>query len=210
MNSTAQQQITEVMKERQSIRKYKRGVEIPQETLSNILELATTAPSSWNLQHWKFVVVQKQENKDKLLPIAYNQQQVSDCSALIVVLGDLEANKNADKVHSEAVRAGSMTEDAKNSLVSNINNAYENVQNIGSNEAIRNASLAAMQLMLAAKANGVDSGPMGGYDPEALRKELDIPERYIPVMLITLGYASDPAHQTSRFGLEETVVKETF
>jgi nitroreductase len=210
MNSTAQQEISEVMKERQSTRKYKRGEKIPQATLTNILELATTAPSSWNLQHWKFIVVEKQENKDKLLPIAYNQQQVSDCSAVIVVLGDVQANKNSDKVHSEAVRAGNMTEDAKNSLVSNINNAYENVPNIGVHEAIRNASLAAMQLMVAAKANGVDSGPMGGYDAEAIRNELNIPDRYMPVMLITLGYASEPAHNTSRLQLNETVVKETF
>jgi nitroreductase len=210
MSTITLQEITEVMKERQSTRKYNRGTEIPQETLTNILELATKAPSSWNLQHWKFIVVEKQENKDKLLPIAYNQQQVSDCSAIIVVLGDLQANKNANKVHSEAVRVEYMTEDAKNTLVSNINNAYENVPNIGVHEAIRNASLAAMQLMLAAKANGVDSCPMGGYDAVAIRKELNIPERYMPVMLITLGYSSEPAHSTSRLQLNEIVIKETF
>jgi nitroreductase len=210
MNTIIDQSITEVMKERRGTRKYTKGATIPQETLQHILELAGSAPSSWNLQHWKFIVVQEQENKEKLLPIAYNQQQVVDCSALIVVLGDVEANKNAEKVYSEAVQAGNMTEEAKNSLVNNINQAYENVEHMGIHEAIRNGSLAAMQLMLAAKANGVDSGPMGGFNPVALREELQIPERYTPVMLITLGYASEPAHKTKRFPLEETVINETF
>lgn len=196
-----------VMKERSSVRKYKRGKKIPEDTLKNIIDLAGSAPSSWNLQHWKFLIIEDQERKDRLLPIAYGQQQVSDCSALIIVLGDIQANKNAEKVYGEAVEAGHMSEESKQQLLNNINGAYKNVENIGVYEAIRNASFAAMQLMLAAKAYGLDTVPMGGFNTEALRKELNIPDRYEINLLIAMGYAKEPAHKTSRFPVEEIMLR---
>ncbi len=210
MAHIAEKTVADVMKERSSVRKYKKGIKIPPETLNRIIELAGTAPSSWNLQHWKFIVVEDEENKKSLYPVANNQQQVLDCSALIVVLGDKEADKNAEEVYASAVKAGYMSDDAKNKLVDQIHVAYRTVEHIGVHEAIRNASLAAMQLMLAAKAHGIDSCPMGGFQPDALCRQLHVPERYIPVMLITLGYAETPAHRTERFPLSKIVVREHF
>ncbi|RXT03621.1 nitroreductase family protein [Ammoniphilus sp. CFH 90114] len=205
--SAAEREIHKVMKERSSVRKYKRGEKIPPEILKDIIELAGSAPSSWNLQHWKFLIIEDQDIKDKLLPIAYGQQQVSDCSALIIVLGDIQANENADRIYEDAVKVGYMTNEARQKLVENINGAYHNVHNFGLFEAIRNASLAAMQLMLAAKSYGLDSVPMGGFNADALRQELRIPDRYTINMMIPIGYAEAPAHQTPRFPVEEIMIR---
>lgn len=73
MATVVETSVIKVMKERSSVRKYQRGVGIPQSTLHQILEAAATAPSAWNLQHWKFVTIQNQENKERLLPIAYER-----------------------------------------------------------------------------------------------------------------------------------------
>lgn len=210
MKQMAEHNVSTVMEERHSVRKYKKGEKIPQETLTEIIRLATTAPSSWNLQHWKFILVEEETQKQKLLPIAYNQQQVVDCSTVVIVLGDVEADKNAEKIYSEAVKAGHMTEEAKQKLVQNIQQAYATVDQIGVHEAIKNASLAAMQLMLAAKGLGVESGPMGGFNAVGLREELRIPSRYVPVLMITLGYGAEQAHATPRFPVDEVVIRETF
>lgn len=210
MTVTEQLSVMDVMRERSSVRKYTKGVPIPGATLKQIIEGAATAPSSWNLQHWKFLIIEDQENKNQLYPIANHQRQVVDASAVVIVLGDLEANKNAEKVYQEAVHSGYMTEEAKDKLINNINSVYQHVENIGVHEAIRNASFAAMQLMIAAKANGVDSCPIGGYNAVSLRKEFNIPDRYIPVLMISLGYSEEPAHQTSRFPLDEVMIKERF
>lgn len=88
----------ELLLDRHSVRKYKRDVKISDAQLNEILELTASAPSSWNLQHWRFLVVREQANKDALLPLAYNQQQVSDASAVIIILGDLQANLVAPAV----------------------------------------------------------------------------------------------------------------
>jgi nitroreductase len=189
MNSTEQQQqlsTEETIRSRHSVRKYERDVIIPAEEWNEILELAFSAPSSWNLQHWRFLTIQEQANKDRLLPIAYNQQQVSDASVNVVVLGDLQANLAAPTVFEKS------SPEIRETMLGQINGAYANNPALGRDEAIRNASLAAMQLMLAAKAKGYDSVSMGGYNPQALIKEFNIPERYIPVMIIAIGKAAAP------------------
>ncbi|MDF2959336.1 MAG: putative nitroreductase [Paenibacillus sp.] len=194
----------ETMRSRHSVRKYQYGVVIPDSEWNEILELAASAPSSWNLQHWRFLVVKEQDNKDKLVPIAYNQQQVSDASVVVVILGDLQANLAAPQVFENA------TPEIRDMMLAQINGAYENNAQIARDEAIRNASLAAMQLMLAAKAKGYDSVPMGGYNPQALIKEFNIPERYIPVMMIPIGKAVTEGRATERLPLSQQVINESF
>lgn len=95
-------------------------------------------------------------------------------------------------------------------MIAQIEGAYNNNPEIARDEAIRNSSYAAMQLMLAAKAKGYDTCPMGGYNRDALIKELNIPSRYLPTLMLTLGKASVQAYPTSRFGLEELVIQNSF
>lgn len=193
-----------VMEERSSVRLYQKDKEIPNEILHKILEMAGKAPSAWNLQHWRFIVVTSQEQKEKLFPIAYNQKHVLDASAVVIVLGDTEADKVAAEVFEKA------PEEARNILLKNINSAYSQGRAIGEREALKNASLGAMQLMLAAKAAGVDSCPMTGFDHAAIIPALGIPERFIPVMMITLGYADGPAKPTDRFDIDRLVMHEKY
>lgn len=212
MNTKLQEQHTviETILERHSVRQYDKGHVIPKQELDEILLAAGAAPSAWNLQHWKFLVITEEAQKEKLLPIANNQQQVKDASATIVILGDLEANKNAEAVFAGSVASGKMTEEAKNNIVQVINGVYEKVPTYGRDQAYLNASLAAMQLMLAAKAKGYDSVPMGGFQAGPLIEAFKIPARYIPVMLISIGKATGESRPSGRLGLEQTVVRETF
>ncbi|SES00879.1 nitroreductase family protein [Salipaludibacillus aurantiacus] len=200
----------QTIQERHSVRKYETGVKIPDEELNEILEAAAQAPSSWNLQHWKFLIIDDKEKKEQLLPIAYNQQQVVESSAVIAVLGDLKANENAEEVYQGAVDNGFMSEDVKNTLVGQINGAYKGDTPFPRDEAVLNASLASMQLMLAAKAKGYDTCPMGGFQRERFVEEFNVPERYVPVMLLTIGKAAKPAHQSDRFPLEKMTVRNSF
>jgi nitroreductase len=199
-----------VIEERQSVRSFDTDYKIPRHELKEMIKAASSAPSSWNLQHWKFLVLDEQEAQGKLLPIAFNQQQVKDASAVIAVLGDLEANKNAESVFGNQVKNGLMSEEAKETVVGNINNAYQSIPDFGKSEALKNTSLAAMQLMLAAKAFGYDSGPMGGFDPQGLMKEFNISSRYLPVMLIAIGKKEKDAHPTTRFSADDITFWNNF
>ncbi|MFS0656181.1 nitroreductase family protein [Bacillus sp. 179-C3.3 HS] len=196
------QKTIEILKERASVKEYDTSHEMTEKELKELLDITTKAPSAWNLQHWHFTVFHSAESKAKLLPIAYNQKQVSQASAVIAVLGDLEANKNGEKIYSELAEQGFITEDIKETLMTQINGAYQSEQ-YAREAAYSNASLAAMQLMLAAKAMGYDTCAMGGFSKEAYIKEFNVSGRYEPVMLISVGKAAKEAHKSNRFDIEE-------
>lgn len=208
-NNTATATAEEIMLARHSVRQYKRDVVIPETTLNEILELAASAPSSWNLQQWRFLVVRKQAQKDAILPIAYGQQQVSDASAVIIVLGDLQGNLTGHEIYDAAVAAGHLQQEVRDTLVGQIDGAYS-FEQVARDEANKNAGFAAMQLMLAAKAKGYDTVPMGGFDKEKLVEALNIPARFTPVVMIALGEAAAPARPSGRLPLEKLVIHESF
>ena len=63
-----------------------------------------------------------------------------------------------------------------------------------------------MTLMIAAEAKGLSTGPMIGFDPEGVKRAFDIPDRFVPVMLLTIGYAA-PGNwpRKPRLGVEEVL-----
>jgi nitroreductase len=202
MTAATTESILSIMSERSSVRKYDPTVKISKEELKDILELTGKAPSAWNLQHWKFMVFHSDESKERVLPIAYNQSQITESSAVVAILGDLEANKNTDKVYNPLVSAGFMKEEIKDTLAGQIHGAYQNPV-FARDAAFSNASLAAMQLMLTAKAKGYDTCAIGGFNASQLSETFKIEDRYVPVMLITIGKAAKPAHQSSRISIDE-------
>jgi len=201
--------VEEVMNARKSVRNYDIRRKIPNETILNMIKLATTAPSSWNLQHWKFIIISNSDVKETLLQLAYYQEQVINCSHLILVLGDTKAYRNAEEILTEQVKKGFMSAEAKDAQIESIMYAYKaNKEKYGVHDAIRNGSLAAMQLMLAAKHFGVDSCPMLSFKEKEIMKVLNVPGHYLPVMMISLGYAAKPAYETIRFPLERVILGE--
>ena len=60
--------------------------------------------------------IQGEDVQKRLHPIAYNQQQILDASAVVAILGDLEAYKNVEPVYGPIVEQGFMKEEAKERL----------------------------------------------------------------------------------------------
>ncbi|MBM7602144.1 nitroreductase [Metabacillus crassostreae] len=202
MSSTYTEDLMSVIKSRTSVRNYDSNKKITKEELEDILSFTTLAPSAWNLQHWHFTVFHSDQSKQQLLPIAYNQNQIVESSAVIAILGDLEANKNTETVYEPLVHAGYMSAEIKETLAKQINGAYTN-ETFARDAAFSNASLAAMQLMLTAKAKGFDTCAIGGFNKEGFVKEFNISDRYVPVMLITIGKAVKPAHKSNRLDVKQ-------
>jgi nitroreductase len=209
MSTQVLSDVFKAIADRHSVKEYHKGHKIPKETLDQLLQAAQMAPSAWNLQHWKLLVVEDDAFKEKLLPIAYNQKQITDSSVVIAVLGDLQANLNFEPVFGPLVQAGHLPQGVMDSLGAQVEGAYQNPQ-IARDEAIRNGSLLAMQLMLAAKALGYDTCPMGGFDAARFVQEFNIPERYVPVMLISVGLAATPGRASSRLPLDQVIISNTF
>jgi len=58
---------------------------VSKQDLETIVEAFKLSPSSFGLQPWKLVIVQDQKTKDSLVEHSWGQQQISNCSDLLVL-----------------------------------------------------------------------------------------------------------------------------
>src|SRR5713226_8895531 len=83
------------------------GAPIPAEDLKRILDAGLHAPSGYNIQPWRFVVVQSPEQKKRLRGASYNQAKVEEASAVIVAGGDADGwRKDLDQMLQQGLEGG--------------------------------------------------------------------------------------------------------
>ncbi|MBC2171918.1 nitroreductase family protein [Listeria booriae] len=198
----------DIIKNRRSIRTYDADVKISKEEMEAILTDAMRAPSSVNMQPWRFVVVESPEGKEKLRPlIRFNTQQNDTSAAMIVIFGDTNSFENGEKIFSSAVEQGLMPQDVKDKQMAALtpyyaNSPREELERV----SIIDGSLVAMQLMLVARAYGYDTNPIGGFERKEVAEAFDMDtERYIPVMIVSIGKAKDTGYGSYRLSTEDTV-----
>ena len=186
---------------RRSIRIYDTETKISREEMTNIIDEAVKAPSSVNMQPWRFVVVESNEGKEKLKPlIRFNTKQLETSSAMIVIFGDLNSIENVEKIYSNAVEKGLMPKEVKDQQVPVLVNYYNNMsRNTNIETALIDSSLVAMNLMLVARAHGYDTNPIGGFEREKIAEVLNLDkERYYPVMILSIGKAAEQGYSSYR------------
>jgi nitroreductase len=206
MNVQHTNDFTEIMTGRRSIRQYDQSVKISKEEMEEILTKATLAPSSINLQPWRFLVIDSAEGKATLAPLAaFNQTQVQTSSAMIAIFGDLQNFDNAEEILSTAVERGYMPAEVKERQMEMIKGYASTV----TPEALRDVvlidgGLVAMQLMLVAREHGYDTCPIGGFDKANIAEAFGLDkERYVPVMLVSIGKAADAGYKSVRLPIEK-------
>ncbi|WGV96064.1 nitroreductase family protein [Bacillus stercoris] len=195
----------EIMKGRRSIRNYDPTVKISKEEMTEILEEATTAPSSVNAQPWRFLVIDSPEGKEKLAPLAsFNQTQVTTSSAVIAVFADMNNDDYLEEIYSKAVELGYMPQEVKDRQIAALTAHFEKLPAQVNRETILiDGGLVSMQLMLTARAHGYDTNPIGGYDKENIAETFGLDkERYVPVMLLSIGKAADEGYASYRLPID--------
>jgi nitroreductase len=198
-------EFSETIKQRQSVKSYRTDKVIGDSDLDELMQEVVLSPSSFNLQHWKFVAVKNNDIKKEIKEAAWGQEHVASCSFLIAVCGKLNAFEDAPAIYQE------VDPSIKDKVLPMIKGFYENKEQLQRDEAIRSASLAAMTLMFGAVNRGWDTCPMIGFDTEAVSKILELDKFHIPVMLLTLGYRKeDPRPRSPRRPIAEIVKVDTF
>ena len=206
MNQTTLNDFNEIVTGRRSIRNYDPTVKISREEMTEILTTATLAPSSVNLQPWRFVVIDSPEGKATLAPLAkFNQRQVETSAAVIAVFADMNSIEYADEIYGQAVEEGHMPAEVRDQQLPAIKGLIEMMNRDQLKEMnLIDAGLVSMQLMLAARAHGYHTNPIGGYEKEKIAKAFGMDkERYYPVMLISIGKAAEEGYQSVRLPINK-------
>ncbi len=180
--------IAELIKSRASANSYDPSKPLTRYEIGDLVELATHAPTAFNLQNWRFIAVCSDEAKAKLFPLAYNQQKVLDASVTFIVCGLLGEDALIASSLKPTLDAGIIDQATFDGWVGAAQGMYKGNPSLQRDEAIRSASLAAMTLMLAAQDKGLVSCPMIGFNPTAVAQAFGLGDGEVPVMLITVGH----------------------
>jgi nitroreductase len=196
----------ELIKQRISSNKLDTSRTLSDSEINELVSYATEAPSAYNIQNWRFIAVTTPEEKGRLRSVAYNQQKVVDAAVTFIVLGDLRGYEKLPQILKPLVDGGLMDQATADRWTRGAASSYGSDEQFARDEAIRSASFAAMTLMIAAQAKGLATGPMIGFDPAGVKREFNITDRYVPVMLLTVGYpAPGNLPRKPRLGVEEVL-----
>ncbi|MEY9979657.1 nitroreductase family protein [Lysinibacillus sp. RC79] len=198
--------VKQIMHERKSVRKYNANATISRETIMQLLQNATSSPSSSNMQPWRFIVIDDKEIQKNINIFSFNQEQIETASAIIAVIGDTKMYLNAEEIYAENVELGYMPEEIASKL------AQDSLAMYGAlpKEALLNivhfdAGLISMQIMLLAKEMGYDTVAMGGFDKSKFAEYMELPSNEVPILLLAIGEAAGPAYGSSRLPIERLV-----
>jgi nitroreductase len=182
------------------------GTPIPDADLKKILEAGLHAPSGYNMQPWRFVVVRTEDQKRRLRAASFNQPKVEEASAVIVACGDADGWRSGDV--EEMLRLGcegGMPENYAEQARTNIPNYLANHPNLTA-WLYKHVMLAFTSMMLMAEVLGYDTAPMEGFEEEKVREVLKLPLSYSVVALLALGHLrGDDKFYGGRFSMARTV-----
>ncbi len=191
---------------RRAIKHYDPAHRMTEDEVKTLLTAALQAPTAFNIQHWRFVLVGDPEVRKQIRAVAWDQAQVTDASLLIVLCADKDAwNKDAARYWKEAPQP------VQDFLVPAIGQYYAGREQVQRDECMRSCGMAGMTIMLAANALGYDSCPMDGFDFEAVAKIINLPEDHVISFMIAVGKGTQPAWpKPGQLPHDEVVVQNTF
>jgi nitroreductase len=187
------------------------GSPIPDADLLQILRAGLQAPSGYNLQPWRFIVVRSTEQKKRLRAASFNQAKVEEAAAVIVACGDADGWRSGDLDEMLRLgRSGGMPENYAEQAKSTIPNYLSNHPNI-TLWLNRHVMLAFTHMLLMAEVLGYDTAPMEGFEEDKVHEVLKLPLSYSVVALLALGHLKGPdKFYGDRFNMARTVFAEEF
>ena len=179
------------------------GREIPAADLNIVLEAGRLSPSSFGLEHWRFVVLTKAEDKRALQAACFDQPQVGEAGAVVVILAKL-ADLSPDTEYVRNLMAREYPGEALAPALANYR-GFHAVTDVAA-WSVAQCHIAAANMMTAATAVGLDSCAIGGFLPDAVARLLELqPGRYAVAMILPLGYGAEPPPVKQRLPLDELV-----
>ncbi|HBW09630.1 MAG: nitroreductase family protein [Gammaproteobacteria bacterium HGW-Gammaproteobacteria-9] len=196
----------EAIRTRRAVKVYDPSFQLSREEKDELLQLALLAPSAFNLQHVRFVEVSDPELRAQIREVGWNQAQMTDASMLVVICAQVDSwEKNVRRVWDGAPG------EVQNFMAGAIDAYYRDKPQVQRDEAMRSCGLMAQTLMLAARAKGLDSCPMDGFDFDAVGKLINLPDNHVIALMVAVGKrAAEPKPRIGKLPFDEVVIRDRF
>ena len=182
-------QVQEAIENRRAIKRFDPNHVMPIEIEQQLLTLAQHAPTSFNIQHWRFVLAKNTELRQQIHAVAWQQAQILEASLVVIICADTQAwQKQPERYWRNLPDA-----ETRAFMVKALTDFYNERPTLQRDEALRSVGMAAQTLMLAAQALGYDSCPMIGFDAEKVAQLIRLPDDHLVGMIVSIGKAAQPA-----------------
>ncbi|MHC4776796.1 MAG: nitroreductase family protein, partial [Planctomycetota bacterium] len=193
--------------QRRAVKQFDPEHRLSPEEEARLLEAAIQAPTSFNIQHWRFVIVRDLELRQRIRrQFGNDQAQMTDASLLVIVTADVKAwQKDPPRYWRNA------PPQVADLLVNWMGPFHEGREWLQRDEAQRSIAMAMQTIMLAAKAMGYDSCPMIGFDIDKVAELINLPEDHVMGPMVAIGKGTqDPWPKPGQLPLSEVVVENAF
>jgi nitroreductase len=191
---------------RRSIKGFDPGHRMSEAEKTKLFEAAIQSPTSFNIQHWRFVVIEDPALRKTIRENGNDQAQMTDASVLIVMTADKDAwKKNPQRYWRDAPK------EVAELLVGWMGPFHDGREWLQRDEAQRSIGMAMQTIMLAAKGMGYDTCPMIGFDIEKVAELINLPKDHVMGAMIAVGKGTkDPWPKPGQLSLEEVVIRNRF
>ena len=172
-----------------------------------LLEATIQSPTSFNIQHWRFVILRDPELRAKIRKeFGNDQSQITDASLLILFTADIKAwRKEPERYWANAPK------EISDMLVGWMGPFHEGRDWLQRDEAQRSIGMAMQTLMLAAQELGYQSCPMIGFDIDKIAELIHLPDDHVLGPMVAIGKGiKDPLPKSGQLPLEEIVFENSF
>lgn len=188
--------------------------------LEKIIRAGLEAPSGYNLQPWRFVVVREGAQKKRLREAAFGQPKVEEASAVVVACGDPHGWKNGDLAEMLRLAAENgygqpqEQEGVRQRVTSFLGSTPGSPGGVAPSFDVwvnRHVMIALTTMMWMAEVLGYDTAPMEGFDEAKVKALLHIPQQVRVVALLAIGRRKgDDKPYGGRFETSHTVFAENW
>jgi len=180
--------VQDAIRSRRAVKHFDPEHEMSSEEKDLLFDLVIQAPTAFNIQNWRFVVVEDPELRQEIRKVSWNQAQVTDGSLLIILCADLNAWKREPERYWR-----NAPKEVQDFLVPAIKKYYDGSPQAQRDEAMRSCGIAAQTIMLAAQEMGYESCPMDGFDFDAVGELINLPGDHVVSMFVVVGKGIQPA-----------------
>jgi len=198
--------VFESLSARRAVKHFDPEHRLTDDEVNRLLEAAMLSPTSFNIQHWRFVLLKDPELRRQIREVGNDQAQMTDASLLVLMTADVDAwKKDPQRYWRNA------PEEVAELLVNWMGPFHEGKPQLQRDEAQRSIGMAMQSLMLAAKAMGYDSCPMIGFDHEPVAKLVNLPADHCIGPMVAIGKGTKPAWpKPGQLSRDEVTVVDRF
>jgi nitroreductase len=197
--------------QRRSIKTFK-STAIAPGIIQELLTLTVAAPSSYNLQDWRIVLIQDETQKAGIAEACFGQQQPIQAPMTVVFAADPNAwKKDLSPIYEQGLAKGVWTPETVAYFKSAIPKFQASLGGLTREYAVKDAMIAATHFVLAAESLGLSTCFMNGWSEEKVKSVLgmtDDPDMAIAV-IVPLGYAAELRGNPGRLPFHHNVFVDT-